>query len=152
MVGFALIGSRTITFNPSFVDPDPRWANVPYPADEYLNNYNNMSRMIYFVYGMGTWDYYPDFQLLAVQNFEANYIFFIVFIFFNMFLFAAIPGAVIYNKFRETRSRYIIFDEIKQQHSLILAFVTLAQEELNLSMDLLVQFLFYFYRKKTRYI
>ena len=69
-----------------------------------------MGRMIYFVYGMGTWDFYPDFQLLAVQNFEPNYIFFITFIFFNMFLFAAIPGAVIYNKFRETRSRYIIFD------------------------------------------
>jgi len=69
-----------------------------------------------------------------------------------MFLFAAIPGAVIYNKFRVTRSRYIIFDEIKQQHSLILAFVTLAQEELNLSMNVLVKFLFHFYRKKIRYI
>jgi hypothetical protein len=97
---FALIGSQTITFDPNFVDPDPLWSNVPYPADPYYNNYNDLSRMFYHIYGLSTWDFYPDFQLLAVQNYEPNYIFFIIFIFFNMFLFAAIPGAVIYHKFR----------------------------------------------------
>ena len=102
--------------------------------------------MIYHMYGVATYDFYPDLQILAVQNYEPNYIFYIIFVFFNMFLFASIPGAVIYNKVRETRSKYIIFDEIKQQHSLILAFVTLAQDDLNLSMDELVKFLFFFYR------
>jgi hypothetical protein len=90
--------------------------------------------MIYHVYGVATYDFFPDYQMLAMQNYQPNYIFYAVFIFFNMFLFVSIPGAVIYSKYRETRSRYILMDEIKQQHSLILAFVTLAQEELNLSM------------------
>lgn len=107
--------------------------------------------MIYHMYCVATYDFYPDFQILSVQNLEANYIFYIVFVFFNMFLFALIPGAVIYNKVRETRSKYIIYDEIKQQHSLILAFVTLTQDDLNLSMDELVKFLFFFYRQKVRY-
>lgn len=87
------------------------------------------------MYGVATYDFFPDFQILATQNYEPNYIFYAVFVFLNMFLFASIPGAVIYNKFRETRSRYILVDEIKQQHSLILAFVTLAKEDLNLSME-----------------
>lgn len=125
---------------------------MPYPADPYLNNYNDLGRMIYHMYGVATYDFYPDMQLLSVQNYEPNYIFYIIFVFFNMFLFASIPGAVIYNKVRETRSKYIIYDEIRQQHSLILAFVTLTQEELNLSMDMLVRFLFYFYRGKVRYV
>ena len=110
IVTFALIASQTITFNPNFIDPDPHWQNVPEAPDMYYNNYNQLSRMIYHVYGLATWDFFPDFQLLAVQNYEPNYIFFIVFVFFSMFLFKAIPGAVIYTKFRETRSRYIILD------------------------------------------
>jgi uncharacterized SAM-binding protein YcdF (DUF218 family) len=91
-------------------------------------NYNDLGKMIYQVYAVGTYDFYPDNQILAVQNYQPNYIFFIVFIFFNLFLFTPIPGGLIYNKFRENRSKYIIVDEIKQQHSLILAFVTLAQD------------------------
>ena len=69
IVIFAIIGSRTLTFDKNFVDPDPNFANVPYGPDQYFNNYNDLSRMIYHVYGLATWDYYPDFQILAGQNF-----------------------------------------------------------------------------------
>lgn len=146
-VGFAFIGSQTLTFDPNYQDPD-----FPTPFDPLKSNYNDLGKMIYQVYAVGTYDFYPDNQILAVQNYEPNYIFFIVFIFFNLFLFTPIPGGLIYSKFRETRSKYIIVDEIKQQHSLILAFVTLAQDETNLSMETLIKFLFFFYRNKVRYV
>jgi uncharacterized SAM-binding protein YcdF (DUF218 family) len=115
-------------------------------------NYNDLGKMIFQVYAVGTYDFYPDNQVLAVQNYQPNYIFYIVYILFNLFLFTPIPGGLIYNKFRETRSKYIIVDEIKQQHSLILAFVTLAQNENNLSMEILIRFLFSFYKGKIRYV
>lgn len=82
--------------------------------------------MIFIVYVTATYDSYPDNQTLAIQNFEPNYIYFIIFIFMNMFLFSSIPGSLIYIKFRDRRSQILVADEIRQQHSLILAFVTLA--------------------------
>jgi hypothetical protein len=104
-IGFAFVGSLTITFDPNYVDQD-----YPINFDELKANYNDLGRMIYQVYAVGTYDFYPDNQILAVQNYQPNYIFFIVFIFFNLFLFTPIPGGLIYNKFRETRSKYIIVD------------------------------------------
>lgn len=56
--------------------------------------------MIFQTYALATYDNYPDNQILAVQNYEPNTIYFIVFIFLNMFLFASIPGTIFYNKFR----------------------------------------------------
>lgn len=94
-VGFAFVGSLTITFDPTYVDQD-----YPINFDELKMNYNDLGRMIYQVYAVGTYDFYPDNQILAVQNYQPNYIFFIVFIFFNLFLFTPIPGGLIYNKFR----------------------------------------------------
>ena len=67
IVIFGLIGSQTLTFDPQFVDP--RYLNIPYKADPYLNNYNNFSRMIYHMYGVATYDFFPDFQTLATQNY-----------------------------------------------------------------------------------
>jgi hypothetical protein len=147
IVGFAFVGSQALSFDAAFTDPA-----APLKMDPYISNYGELKTMIFNVYAMATYDYFPDHQLLAVQNYQPNYIYFIVFVFFNMFLFASIPGSLIYNKFRETRSKYILVDEIKQQHSLILGFVSLAQEENNLSIEELIKFLFSFYRKKIRYV
>jgi len=94
--------------------------------DPYKNNYSNLGSMIFVVYVNATYDSFPDNQVLAIQNSEANFIYFAVFVFLNMFLFSSIPGSLIYLKFRQTRSKIILLDEIKQQHSLLLAFVTLA--------------------------
>ena len=82
--------------------------------------------MIFIVYVTATYDAYPDNQTLAIQNQESNYIYFLVFVFLNMFLFSSIPGSLIYFRFKEKRSKIILIDEIKQHHSLLLAFVTLA--------------------------
>lgn len=104
------------------------------------------------MYVLGSYDNYPDNQTPAIQYSEGNYAFFIIFIFLNMFLFVLVPGTIIYNKFRESRSKYILVEEIRQQHSLILAFVTLSQDEHNLAMETLIRFLFFFYRGKVRYV
>ena len=108
--------------------------------------------MIFIVYVTATYDSYPDNQTLSIQNFEPNYIYFIIFIFMNMFLFSSIPGSLIYIKFRARRSQILVADEIRQQHSLILAFVTLAEDQSNLHIDNLIKFLLYLYRYKIRYI
>lgn len=72
----------------------------PNSFDPYINDYTNLSTMIFATYTLATYDNYPDNQIPAIKDFEPNFIFFVVFIFFNMFLFASIPGSLIYNKFR----------------------------------------------------
>jgi hypothetical protein len=145
--GFALVGAKTLTFDPAYFDPA-----TDYRFDAYMANYSDLSMMIFQTYVLGTYDNYPDNQILAVQNYEGNYVYFIMFIFLNMFLFVEIPASIFYQQFRETRSKYIVMDELKQQHSLILAFVTLAQEEKNLSFDALVNFLFALYKQRPQYL
>lgn len=66
--------------------------------------------MIFMIYVTATYDSYPDNQILAVQNYMPNYIYYIVFIFANMFLFSSIPGSIIYIKFRDTRSKILLID------------------------------------------
>lgn len=108
--------------------------------------------MIFIVYITASYDVFPDNQMLAIQNNQPNYIFFIVFAFANMFLFSSIPGELIYIKFVDTRSKILLAEDIQQQQSLILAFVTLAEDESNLSINKLIKFLLFVYRYKIRYI
>ena len=99
-----------------------------------------------------SFDSYPDNQILAIQNYEPNYIYYIVFVFANMFLFSSIPGTIIFLVFKDRRSKILLADEIKQQHSLILAYITLTEDESNLSIDKLIKFLLYLYKYKIRYV
>ena len=117
---WALIGSTALKFDESFVDE-----NYPQNIDPYKSNYNHLPSMIFIMYVTATFDAYPDNQTLSIQNSEFNYIFFIVFVFMNMFLFSFIPGLLIYTQFREARSKLILLESLNQQTSLILAFVTL---------------------------
>jgi cytochrome b561 len=105
IIGWALVGSRGLTFNTNFLD-----ANFPQQVDPYKTNYSDLGKMIFIVYVSATYDSYPDNELLAVQNSQVNYIYFIIFIFLNMFLFSSIPGSIVYNKFRGTRSKIILVD------------------------------------------
>ena len=108
--------------------------------------------MIFSMYILSSFDNYPDNEWFSIQNYKPNYIFFVVFIFLNYFLFTIIPGSLVYNKFRETWSKLILINELKQQHSLIIAFVTLAQDKTNLDIDTFVKFLYFLYRRKERYV
>ena len=53
--GWALVGSRALTFDPTFVDP-----KFPQNVDPYKNNYSNLGHMIFVVYVLATYDSYPD--------------------------------------------------------------------------------------------
>lgn len=121
IVGYALLGNRSLTFDANYKDPA-----YPQMVDPYKTNYSNLGNMIFILYVTATYDSYPDNQNLAAQNYMPNMIYFVIFIFANMFLFSSIPGSLIYIKFKDTRSKIILIDEIKQQHSLLLAYVTLA--------------------------
>lgn len=108
--------------------------------------------MIFIMYVLSSYDAYPDNQLLAIQNSIYVYWFFILFIFLNVFFFVTIPTTILFNSFRETRSKTILIDEIKQQHSLIMAFVSLGEDNLNISQNKLIRFLLYVYKNKVRYV
>jgi hypothetical protein len=105
IVGYALLGNRALTFDPNYKDPI-----FPQNVDPYKTNYLDLGRMIFMVYVTATYDSYPDNQILVIQNYEPNYIYYIIFIFCNMFLFSSIPGSLIYIKFRDTRSKIILID------------------------------------------
>lgn len=105
IVGYALLGNRSLTFEPSFKD-----SQYPQNVDIYKTNYSNLGNMIFIVYVTATYDSYPDNQMLAAQNYLPNMIYFIVFIFANMFLFSSIPGSLIYIKFKDTRSKILLID------------------------------------------
>lgn len=105
IVGYALLGNRALTYDPNYKDP-----SFPQNVDPYKTNYGDLSRMIFMVYVTATYDSYPDNQILVIQSYQPNYIYYIVFIFTNMFLFSSIPGSLIYLKFRDTRSKIILID------------------------------------------
>ncbi len=52
------------------------------------------------MYVLSTYDNYPDNQLLPIQASPGIYIFFIIFILLNFFLFVTIPTAVIFDSYR----------------------------------------------------
>lgn len=105
IVGYALLGNRALAYDPSYVDP-----NYPQRVDPYKSNYGDLLHMIFHVYVTATYDAYPDNQLLVIQNYEPNYIYYIVFIFANMFLFSSIPGTIIYLGFKERRTKILLAD------------------------------------------
>lgn len=115
IVSFAILGSSIIKIPEGTV------------FDENTENYNSLSKMVFIMYICSTHDSYPDNQLLAVQQSQYYYGFFIAFIFLNMFLYSSIPGSLLFNTFIETRSKIILIDEIKMQHNMILAFVSLGE-------------------------
>ncbi len=141
-MAFGIIGNQLIQTNGS----------VEGGVDPYKNNYNDLGKMIFIVYITASYDVFPDNQLLAMQHSQPNYLFFVIFAFANMFLFSSIPGELIYIKFVDTRSKILLAEDIQQQQSLILAFVTLAENESNLSISKLIKFLLFLYRYKIRYI
>ena len=63
IIGYALIGSKSLSFDPAFKDP-----TVSQSFDYYKTNYNNFVPMIFTVYVTATYDSYPDNQLVALQN------------------------------------------------------------------------------------
>ena len=62
-----------------------------------------------------------------------------------MFLFSSIPGSLLFDSFIETRSKYILVDEIKMQHSLILAFISLGDRNYEINIQTIIHFLNHLY-------
>jgi len=118
----------------------------------YTSNYRELDKTIFILYVMSSYDAYPDNQLVGIRTSLWVYAYFICFIFLNVFFFVTIPATIVYNSFRETRSKIILIDEIKQQHSLIMSFVSLGENNLNITQNKLIRFLLYVYKNKVRYV
>ena len=69
-----------------------------------------------------------------------------------MFIFTSIPGSLIFDKFRETKGKKQLLDETKMQISLIVAFITLGEENYQLDVQKMIKFLLHFYEKRVRYV
>lgn len=108
--------------------------------------------MVFIVYVTGTYDAYPDNQIPAIQSSTYYYAFFILFIFLNMFIFSSIPGSLIFDKFRETRGKLQLLDEAKMKNSLIVAFITIGEENYQMDIEKVIEFLLSFYEYRVRFI
>lgn len=121
-------------------------------TDNFTNNYTTLGNMVFVIYVTGSYDAFPDNQLLSFsisQWFEA---FFLLFVFLNMFLFSSIPASLLFDSYIETRSKYILLDEIKMQHSLILAFVSLGDNNYEINIQTIVDFLHFLYSNQIQYV
>lgn len=121
-------------------------------TDSFTNNYSSLGNMVFIIYVTGSYDAFPDNQLLSFsisQWFEA---FFLLFVFLNMFLFSSIPASLLFDSYIETRSKYILLDEIKMQHSLILAFVSLGDNNYEINIQVIVDFLHFLYSHQVQYV
>lgn len=76
----------------------------------YTNNYRELDKTIFIIYVMSTYDSYPDNQIVGIRTSLWVYAYFICFIFLNVFFFVTIPATIVYNSFRETRSKIILID------------------------------------------
>ena len=93
--------------------------------NDYKENYGDFIKSIYITYVNSSYDSYPDNQMAVIRWSEWCYALVIAFVLLNMFFFVTIPGTIFFNSFRDTRSKIMLIDEIRQQHSLILGFVSL---------------------------
>lgn len=120
--------------------------------DSFTNNYSTLGNMVFVIYVTGSYDAFPDNQFLSFsisQWFEA---FFLLFVFLNMFLFSSIPGSLLFDSYIQTRSKYILLDEIKMQHSLILAFVSMGDNNYEINIQTIVDFLHFLYSNQVQYV
>jgi hypothetical protein len=76
----------------------------------YNENYSQLSKTIFIFSALTTYDSYPDNQIIAVKNNLWIYGFFIAFVFLNLFFFVSIPTTILFNSFRDTRSKIILVD------------------------------------------
>ncbi len=74
------------------------------------------------------------------------------FIILNCFYFVTIPTTVIFASFKSTRSKIVLIDQIKQQNSLLLSFVTLGEKDLTIKSEVFHQFMLFVYKKKLRLV
>lgn len=72
---------------------------------------------------------------------------YLFFILLNMFMFVNIPTSLLFQTFKESKSKTILVEEIKQQNSMILSFVCLSKNEQQISRDRVLKFLLYCYDK-----
>lgn len=69
-----------------------------------------------------------------------------------MFIFSSIPGSLIFESFKETRGKKQVIDETKMQMSLIVAYITLGEEDYQMDVGKMIKFLLHFYEKRVRFV
>jgi hypothetical protein len=138
IMAFSIVASQIINLPPG----------VEY--DKFNSNYYDLGTMSFLIYVLASYDAWPDYELLAVNTSAWYYVFFVAFIFLNCFYFVTIPTTVIFASFKNSRSKMVLIDEIKQQNSLLLCFVTLGEKNLTIKSETFHQFMLYVYKNKLR--
>lgn len=120
--------------------------------DPFLENYGNLGRAIFMFYILSSYDDFPDDQIKAIEVNHNVIIFFFIFIFLNFIVFSTIPTSFLYKSFKENHSKQILMSEIRQQYSLVIAYIALSDHNLILTQKKFISFLFAVYHNKMRYI
>lgn len=111
-----------------------------------------MGKDLFLMYCLSSYEGYPDNQIQSIKKDQTIQIFYISFIMLSMFFFVTIPTSLLFKSFKKSRSRIILIDELKQQNSLILAFVCLSKNDREINRDKLVKFLLFMFKNKPSYI
>ena len=120
--------------------------------DWFKENYDDVWQTSFLFYILASFDSWPDYQIVVIDNSKWYYIFLVAFIFLNYFYFVTIPTTVMFNSFKKTRSALMIIDQIHQQNSLLLCFICLGEDNLCIKSETFHQFMWYTYRNKLRLI
>ncbi len=101
--------------------------NIPASSqyDWYKNNDTSVGQASFMFYILASFDSWPDYWELAIDQSKWIYILYVSFIFLNFFYFVTIPTTVMFNSFKKTRSALMLVDDIQQQNSLLLCFICL---------------------------
>jgi hypothetical protein len=64
VVAFAVIGNKALLIDVNYKDP-----YQPMNVDPYKSDYLSLEKMIFITYIAGSYDVFPDNQMLAIQNY-----------------------------------------------------------------------------------
>jgi len=70
------------------------------PHNNYSEEYTDLGKMIFIMFINASTDAYPDINFQAIRQSPWNYTYFYVFELINSFIFALIPGSLVYYTFR----------------------------------------------------
>ncbi|EGR34851.1 hypothetical protein IMG5_000790 [Ichthyophthirius multifiliis] len=117
------------------------------------SNFNNIFTASNILYILITFDGYPDCLMPAYQQSEYYLLYFMSYILLYLFIFIPIPVAVVFEAFRNQRSKLVIMDRIKQKEALLACFVCLDfNDNKSIDYNIFRQFMSQVYKNKKRYI
>ena len=117
---YALLGSKI------FYDDGRTYYTSDF-YDQYINDYNNYGIIVNSLIVLVTFDNYPLVMRPFVEMSLWYLVYFIPYIMLNILFFIPVPIAVVYDGFREKRSKLTVEDHLKEKEALFTCYLSLTE-------------------------